>query len=100
MATVAKASAKLGVMHNAKSVVVDDFIQKIRFLLDVILGAAVIDMQAKCGNIDHSGLVEEGLRLFSLMQEGYRVRPDMKRFTSVVDLFGLAGKLDQVMPRK
>ncbi|KAK4480836.1 hypothetical protein RD792_011687 [Penstemon davidsonii] len=41
----------------------------------------------------HSGLVEEGLHLFSLMENEYGVKPDVKHFTCVVDLFGRAGKL-------
>ncbi|XP_071700933.1 pentatricopeptide repeat-containing protein At3g12770-like [Rutidosis leptorrhynchoides] len=43
----------------------------------------------------HSGLVEEGLRVFSLMQEQYFVKPDVKHYTCLVDLLGRAGKLDQ-----
>ncbi|KAG8374093.1 hypothetical protein BUALT_Bualt11G0095100 [Buddleja alternifolia] len=142
-------------MHKAK--IVDDYIRSMKFSLDVILGTAVIDMHAKCGNIEfareifdkmreknviswstmiaahgyhgegeksldlfrmmlgegilpnsitfvlllyscsHSGLVEEGLRLFTLMQEENGVRPDVKHFTCVVDLFGRAGKLDQAL---
>ncbi|KAG8374097.1 hypothetical protein BUALT_Bualt11G0095500 [Buddleja alternifolia] len=155
MVNVANASAKLGAMHKAK--IVDDYIRKMKFPLDVILGTAVIDMHAKCGNIEfareifdkmreknviswstmiaahgyhgegekaldlfrmmlgdgilpnsitfvsllyscsHSGLVEEGLRLFSLMEEEYVMRPDVKHFTCVVDLFCRAGKLDQAL---
>ncbi|XP_027173370.1 pentatricopeptide repeat-containing protein At2g33760-like [Coffea eugenioides] len=43
----------------------------------------------------HSGMVEDGLKLFSLMQEGYGVRPNVKHFTCVVDLLGRAGRLDE-----
>ncbi|KAK6126367.1 hypothetical protein DH2020_039892 [Rehmannia glutinosa] len=155
MVNVVNASAKLGVMHKAK--IVDDYIKKMKFSLDVILGTALIDMHAKCGSIEiarevfdkmtqrnviswstmiaahgyhgegskaldlfhmmldcgispnnitlvsvlyacsHSGLVEEGLQLFSLMQEEYGVRPDVKHFTCVVDLFGRSGKLNQAL---
>lgn len=155
MVNVVNACAKLGVMHKAR--MVDDYIQKMRFSLDVILGTALIDMHAKCGSIElarevfdrmreknviswstiiaahgyhgeghkaldlfhmllgsgispnnitfvsllyacsHSGLVKEGLWLFSIMQEEYGVRPDLKHFTCVVDLFGRAGKLDQAL---
>ncbi|KAL0337027.1 UNVERIFIED_CONTAM: Pentatricopeptide repeat-containing protein, chloroplastic [Sesamum calycinum] len=154
MVNVVNASAKLGVLHKAK--IVDNYIQKMRFSLDVVLGTALVDMHAKCGSIElarevfdrmgeknviswstmiaahgyhgegqkaldlfhimlrngilpnnitfisllyacsHSGLVE-GLRLFSIMQEEYEVRPDVKHFTCVVDLFGRAGKLDQAV---
>ncbi|KAK6126423.1 hypothetical protein DH2020_039811 [Rehmannia glutinosa] len=155
MVNVVNASAKLGVMHKAK--IVDDYIKKMKFSQDVILGTALIDMHAKCGGIEfarevfdkmtqrnvvswstmiaahgyhgegskaldlfhmmldcgispnnitfvsvlyafsHSGLVEEGLQLFSLMQEEYGVRPDVKHFTCVVDLFCRAGKLNQAV---
>ncbi|KAI3447446.1 hypothetical protein Pfo_004111 [Paulownia fortunei] len=153
MVNVVNASAKLGVMH--KATIVDDYIQRMKFSLDVILGTALIDIHAKCGSIklareifdrmreknvvswstmiaahgchgegqkaldlfhmmlengilpnsitfvsllyacSHSGLVEEGLNLFSLMQEEHGVRPDVKHFTCVVDLFGRSGKLNQ-----
>ncbi|CAA0822514.1 Pentatricopeptide repeat-containing protein [Striga hermonthica] len=42
----------------------------------------------------HSGLVDEGLELFSIMHEVYGVRRDVKHFTCVVDLLGRAGKLN------
>ncbi|KAL1815954.1 hypothetical protein ACET3Z_018528 [Daucus carota] len=45
----------------------------------------------------HSGLIEDGLRLFSLMKEEYYIRPDVKHFTCMVDLLGRAGRLDQAM---
>ncbi|KAK6126457.1 hypothetical protein DH2020_039793 [Rehmannia glutinosa] len=50
MVNVVNASAKLGVMHKAK--IVDDYIKKMEFSLDVILGTALIDMHAKCGSIE------------------------------------------------
>ncbi|KDO70478.1 hypothetical protein CISIN_1g0374141mg, partial [Citrus sinensis] len=128
-----------------------------KFLLDVILGTAVIDMYAKCGSIDsareifdrmrqknviswsamiaaygyhgqgkkaldlfpmmlssrvlpnritfvsllyacsHTGLVEEGLRLFSSMWDDFAVRPDVKHYTCMVDLLGRAGRLDEAL---
>lgn len=43
----------------------------------------------------HSGMVDDGLRLFSLMQEEYGIRPNVKHFTCVVDLLGRAGRLDE-----
>ncbi|KAK9055433.1 hypothetical protein SSX86_026516 [Deinandra increscens subsp. villosa] len=43
----------------------------------------------------HSGLVQEGLEIFSLMQEKYFIKPDVKHYTCMVDLLGRAGKLDQ-----
>ncbi|KAL8191679.1 hypothetical protein R6Q57_028410 [Mikania cordata] len=45
----------------------------------------------------HSGLVQEGLKIFSLMQEKYFIKPDVKHYTCMVDLLGRAGKLDQAL---
>lgn len=155
MVSVVYACAKLGALYKAR--LVHDFIARNRFLLDVILGTALIDMYAKCGSIDcareifdamriknvvswsamiaaygyhgqgrqalqlfplmlnsgispnevtflsllyacsHSGLVEEGLRLFSSMQDDYAIEPDIKHFTCMVDLLGRAGRLDEAL---
>ncbi|OIT27553.1 pentatricopeptide repeat-containing protein [Nicotiana attenuata] len=43
----------------------------------------------------HSGLVEEGKRLFNSMQKEFGVKPDVKHFTCMVDLLGRAGKIDE-----
>nr|XP_043620157.1 pentatricopeptide repeat-containing protein At2g33760-like [Erigeron canadensis] len=43
----------------------------------------------------HSCLVEEGRRVFSLMQEKYFIKPDVKHYTCMVDLLGRAGKLNE-----
>ncbi|KAG8647016.1 pentatricopeptide repeat-containing protein At2g33760-like [Manihot esculenta] len=43
----------------------------------------------------HSGLVDDGLQLFSLMEESYGVRPDVKHYTCMVDLLGRAGRLNE-----
>ncbi|KAI3742365.1 hypothetical protein L1987_60045 [Smallanthus sonchifolius] len=45
----------------------------------------------------HSGLVQEGLEIFSLMQEKYFIKPDVKHYTCMVDLLGRVGKLDQAL---
>ncbi|PIN09035.1 hypothetical protein CDL12_18387 [Handroanthus impetiginosus] len=131
MVNVVNTSAKLGVMHRAK--IVDNYRQRMKFSLGVILGTTLIDMHAKCGSIglarevfdkmrvknvvswskmiethdyhregqkaldlfhtmvgtgimpnnitfvsllyacSHSSLVDEGLHLFYLMKEEYRV---------------------------
>ncbi|XP_024968408.1 pentatricopeptide repeat-containing protein At2g03880, mitochondrial-like [Cynara cardunculus var. scolymus] len=153
MVTVVNACAKLGAMHKAKHV--HDLIRRQYRSLDVILGTAMIDMYAKCGNLEsareifngmkeknviswstmiaaygyhgkgqkalelfpmmsktgitpnkitfvsllyacsHSGLVEEGLQVFSQMQEKYFIKPDVKHYTCMVDLLGRAGRLHQ-----
>ena len=61
MVTVVFACAKLGVMHKAR--MIDDYIQRKKFRLDVILGTAMIDMYAKCG------CVESAREIFDRMEE-------------------------------
>ncbi|RVX11853.1 Pentatricopeptide repeat-containing protein [Vitis vinifera] len=116
MVTVVFACAKLGAMHKAR--IIDDYIQRKKFQLDVILGTAMIDMKAldlfpmmlSSGMLpdkitlasllyacSHAGLVEEGLRFFSSMWEDYSVGPDVKHYTCVVDLLGRAGRLDEAL---
>ena len=43
----------------------------------------------------HAGLIEEGLRFFSLMWDEYSVKPNVKHYTCMVDLLGRAGRLDE-----
>lgn len=45
----------------------------------------------------HSGLIEEGLRFFSLMWDEFSVRADVKHYTCMVDLLGRAGRLDEAL---
>ncbi|XP_034223567.1 pentatricopeptide repeat-containing protein At3g46790, chloroplastic-like [Prunus dulcis] len=45
----------------------------------------------------HSGLIEEGLRIFSLMWDEFAVRADIKHYTCMVDLLGRAGRLDEAL---
>ncbi|KAG8374088.1 hypothetical protein BUALT_Bualt11G0094600 [Buddleja alternifolia] len=60
MVNVANASAKLGAMHEAT--IVDAYIRTMKFSLDVILGTAVIDMHAKCGNIEFAREIFDKMR--------------------------------------
>ncbi|KAL4198957.1 hypothetical protein AMTRI_Chr03g48700 [Amborella trichopoda] len=43
----------------------------------------------------HSGLVEEGLRLFRELRERFGVEPQMEHYGCIVDLLGRAGWLDE-----
>ncbi|GAB2235890.1 hypothetical protein Drorol1_Dr00026335 [Drosera rotundifolia] len=43
----------------------------------------------------HAGLIEQGIRIFALMLEKYSIRPDVKHYTCMIDLFGRAGRLDE-----
>ncbi|XP_014499599.1 pentatricopeptide repeat-containing protein At1g11290, chloroplastic [Vigna radiata var. radiata] len=42
----------------------------------------------------HSGFVEEGLFLFKSMKEDYDLEPNLDHYSSMVDLLGRAGQLD------
>ncbi|KAG8373823.1 hypothetical protein BUALT_Bualt11G0065300 [Buddleja alternifolia] len=42
----------------------------------------------------HSGLVDDGIRVFNLMVNGYGVEPEIDHFSCIVDLLGRAGFLD------
>ncbi|CAI9297851.1 unnamed protein product [Lactuca saligna] len=43
----------------------------------------------------HSGLVKDGLQIFSQMQDEYFINPDVKHYTCMVDLLGRAGRLNE-----
>ncbi|RVW35864.1 Pentatricopeptide repeat-containing protein [Vitis vinifera] len=42
----------------------------------------------------HTGLVEEGLRIFTSMQEDYNIEAKAEHYTCMVDLLGRAGQLE------
>nr|KYP64156.1 Putative pentatricopeptide repeat-containing protein At3g23330 family [Cajanus cajan] len=41
----------------------------------------------------HAGLLEEGFRYFSMMKDAYHINPGVEHCTSMVDLYGRAGRL-------
>ncbi|KAM5576880.1 pentatricopeptide repeat-containing protein [Rosa sericea] len=43
----------------------------------------------------HSGKVEEGRKYFSMMQEKFRIEPDVGHYSCMIDLLGRAGKLGE-----
>ncbi|GAA0141561.1 hypothetical protein LIER_02680 [Lithospermum erythrorhizon] len=45
----------------------------------------------------HSGLVQEGCNYFRMMTEVYGILPAVEHFTSMVDLFGRAGRLNEII---
>lgn len=45
--------------------------------------------------LSHSGLVDEAQKCFLLMQEKYRLKPSLKHYGCMVDLFGRAGLLQK-----
>jgi pentatricopeptide repeat protein len=47
------------------------------------------------GACSHAGLVEDGQRYFSLMKERYRIEPNARHYSCIVDMLGRAGLLDE-----
>ncbi|XP_052196742.1 putative pentatricopeptide repeat-containing protein At3g01580 [Diospyros lotus] len=43
----------------------------------------------------HAGLVEEGVKLFDMMVNGYQLKPDSAHYGILVDLLGRSGELDK-----
>ncbi|OMO68329.1 Germin [Corchorus olitorius] len=60
MVTVVDACAKLGAMHKARHV--HEYICRMGFNLNAILGTAIIDMYAKCGSVDCAREIFDGMR--------------------------------------
>lgn len=49
-----------------------------------------------CG-CNHQGLVEEGIEYFHRMTSKYNIKPGIKHYGCLVDLFGRAGKLEKAL---
>lgn len=45
----------------------------------------------------HGGLVQEGLHCFKLMTEVYKIEPEEKHYTCLIDLLGRAGFIDEAI---
>ncbi|PKA50036.1 Pentatricopeptide repeat-containing protein [Apostasia shenzhenica] len=117
MVTVAFACAKLGAMHKAN--MIHEYIVRRKFSLDVILGTAMIDMFAKCGNVDAARAIfdrmngrnviswssmisaygahghgKEALELFPQMINS-GIRPNRITFVSVLSACSHAGLVEE-----
>ena len=44
----------------------------------------------------HAGLLEEGCKYFRMMRESYGIKPKAEHFTCMVDLYGRAGRLNEI----
>lgn len=44
----------------------------------------------------HAGLIKEGCKYFKMMTEVYDIKPGVEHFTCMVDLYGRAGKLNEI----
>ncbi|KZV18625.1 pentatricopeptide repeat-containing protein [Dorcoceras hygrometricum] len=49
-----------------------------------------------CG-CSHQGLVDDGVRVFYLMSSKFGLKPDIKHYGCMVDLFGRSGKLEKAL---
>ncbi|GFY85446.1 hypothetical protein Acr_04g0001840 [Actinidia rufa] len=88
---------------------IDSYIKKNKFDLSNPLSHALIDMFAKCGDIEnaravfdqmactHSGLAEEGNRVFDKMVFEFGIKPRIEHYGCTVDLLGRAGKLEEAV---
>ncbi|KAJ8498807.1 hypothetical protein OPV22_009359 [Ensete ventricosum] len=45
----------------------------------------------------HHGLVENGIKYFHRMGSAYSIKPDLKHYGCMVDMYGRAGKLDEAL---
>lgn len=45
----------------------------------------------------HAGMVSQGLHIFNRMTSSYRIEPQIEHYSSLVDLLGRAGELDQAL---
>lgn len=43
----------------------------------------------------HSGLVEEGITLFNIMESDYQIKPTEKHYACLIDVLGRAGRLEE-----
>ncbi|KAL0866545.1 hypothetical protein Bca101_045663 [Brassica carinata] len=112
--TIVNACAKLGALH--KAVVLHDYIRLMDFPVGVVLGTALIDMHAKCGNLDAAremfdsmkernviswsamiaaygchGKATKALELFRVMVGDRRLPPNEITFVSLLNACSHAG---------
>ncbi|XP_013588471.1 PREDICTED: pentatricopeptide repeat-containing protein At2g33760-like [Brassica oleracea var. oleracea] len=112
--TIVNACAKLGALH--KAVILHDYIRLMNFPVGVILGTALIDMHAKCGNLDaaremfdsmkernviswsamiaaygYHGKATMALELFDVMVGDGRLPPNEITFVSLLNACSHAG---------
>lgn len=112
--TIVNACAKLGALH--KAVILHDYIRLMNFPVGVVLGTALIDMHAKCGNLDaaremfdsmkernviswsamiaaygYHGKATKALELFDVMVGDGRLPPNEITFISLLNACSHAG---------
>ncbi|KAF5736631.1 Tetratricopeptide repeat-like superfamily protein isoform 1 [Tripterygium wilfordii] len=116
------ACARIGALKTG--VQIHNYISDNAIQLNSAIGTALVDMYAKCGDIEqankvfgqtkgikpdeiaflailtacsHSGQVNLGLNFFDSMTLDYSIEPTMKHYTLMVDLLGRAGQLKEAL---
>ncbi|KAJ4971448.1 hypothetical protein NE237_004547 [Protea cynaroides] len=67
-----------------------------RMLMANIRPNSVTFMGLLC-SCSHQGLVEEGVEYFHIMTSQFNLKPDIKHYGCIVDLYGRAGKLEKAL---
>lgn len=78
-------------MHGKGALVLDMFDQ----MLEENIKPNDVTFTALLSACSHSGLVDEGRRLFHALENTYSIRPSMENYASMVDLLGRSGNLQE-----
>ncbi|KAG8474617.1 hypothetical protein CXB51_031222 [Gossypium anomalum] len=116
LASTLSACSYLGALDQGRWI--RAYIDKIGIVIDPILGCALTDMYAKCGDMEealekvgikpnhvtftailtacsYSGLVDKGKSLFESIERVHKLRPRIEHYGCMVDLLGRAGLLEE-----
>ncbi|XP_038988079.1 putative pentatricopeptide repeat-containing protein At3g49142 [Phoenix dactylifera] len=109
MVSIVQACASLGALQKGRWV--HEQVISAHMEINVHLGAALINMYARCGSIEesrrvfnemprrdlirfsHKGMVHKGQIYFKKMTEEYCIKPTLEHCSCMVDLLGRAGRL-------
>ncbi|RAL50188.1 hypothetical protein DM860_007862 [Cuscuta australis] len=69
-------------------------IQLFRNMLDDGVKPDSVTFLSLLASCSHSGLVDEGKQYFDLMQQKFRIKPSIRHYGCMVDLFARAGQLE------
>ncbi|XP_020207768.1 pentatricopeptide repeat-containing protein At2g22410, mitochondrial [Cajanus cajan] len=81
-----------GLAHHGRGEHAMALFEEMRLLGLVPDGVTFVSLLCACG---HSGLVDDGKRLFESMLSVYDVSPQMEHYGCIVDLLGRAGRLNE-----
>ncbi|KAA8534870.1 hypothetical protein F0562_029914 [Nyssa sinensis] len=90
------ASLENGRQLHSLAIKADKALETFRIMLDegaVPDGVTFIGILSACS---HMGLIEEGKKHFNSMSEDYGITPSIEHYACMVDIFGRAGKFNEV----